>query len=92
MGKAGAQAGLASSSIPSRAWGEAQGGDGSSRVPRAEGQAWLQLTRGEEELLRTPGVGGLRTELAPQAAASCCTRPRRCPRNLELWPGGHHCG
>lgn len=57
-------------------------------VVRAEGR----LTRGEEESLSTPGVGGLRTEVAPQVAASCCTRPRRCPRNLELCPGGCHCG
>lgn len=59
---------------------------------RAEDQARLPLTRGEEESLSTPGVGGLRTEVAPQAAASCWTLPRRCPRNLELCPGGRHCG
>lgn len=56
------------------------------------GAARLRLTSGEDESLSTPGVGGLRTEVAPQAAASCCTRPRRCPRNLELCPGGRHCG
>lgn len=67
-----------------RAKGEAEG--------REMGAASLWLTRGEDESLSTLGVGGLRTEVAPQAAASCCTRPRRCPRNLELWPGGRHCG
>lgn len=59
---------------------------------RAEGEARLSLTRGEVQLLSTPGVGGLRAEVAPQAAASCCTRPQRCPRNLELCPGGRQSG
>lgn len=52
----------------------------------------VELTRGDVQSLGTPGVGGLRAEGAPQAAASCCTRPLRCPRNLELCPGGCHCG
>lgn len=78
----GEQAGPVSAQV--RAKGEAEG--------REMGAASLWLTRGEDESLSTLGVGGLRTEVAPQAAASCCTRPRRCPRNLELWPGGRHCG
>lgn len=90
LSKVEEQAGPVSEQVNTK--GEAKGGETKWQVVRAESQARLWLTRGEEESLSTPGVGGLRTEVAPQAAASCCTRPRRCPRNLELSPGGRHCG
>lgn len=73
--------------------GEAEGGErGGAAGEGRGGRARLRLTRGEEESLSTLEMGGLRTEAAPKAAASCCTRPRSCPRNLELCPGGRHCG